>query len=510
MPAEDSCAAERIVETTAAIGAEAGDPHLNAFGSSAYPNRDHETRWDGVLRVEPLHSELRGAYRYVDVYSDRFDSTWSLHMHGTGNAMPGVDKREPAPLLSERSLLLGTVLGPVGVRGAGNWYSSWGATPYFHGPIRTDAACGGLCSGIRLARSTADVNAWVARRTRYLDYEPVEDTHVRGEAAATRRVGGYATAGLVCSYDSDLKQAARFSGAVSVAGAATASAGLSLGATSEGQPFGACTVVLPLGRRVVLESRMAADYDSPRDDLSFRHLDTLVRCAGTAHRSTNLHAAAAYVDTLPFPLRLEVWADLCSAPLWLAVDRRSTEILLSEQVSPRGALGTVGGRLRYRAGWSWLALGVFGEGRAVVSGVAEQLSVPYRLGCDAVLQSRRYRGLAAQVLLETVGPVSQRYLALPAGQVEKHTAEARTSVWVEGSVPVLLPVFRSRTGVVLQVRCGPLNLFGESRARQHPQGNLYGPRIEVLGHAWLTRRQTVPARAYQSLLHLAQPTAKAP
>jgi hypothetical protein len=153
-------------------------------------------------------------------------------------------------------------------------------------------------------------------------------------------------------------------------------------------------------------------------------------------------------------------------------------VVLTEQPSPFGSLTTAGARAQYAARWPVAEVGVFAEGRIVLEGETEQLSVPWRCGAEAGVHAVRHPDLSAVVMLEAVGPVTQHYLLLPTHTIEQHETGTRVGLSFHVRVPILSPVLRRRVRAFVEVRCGPVNLTGEDRVLQHPQGSLFGPQIE--------------------------------
>jgi hypothetical protein len=355
--------------------------------------------------------------------------------------------------------------------------------------MRQTGHVGTLRAGLTAGAFSVDAGGNVDIRERFLRDTAIADTRVVVDAAAKRRFSPATFIGLGISADSDLREQGRVLLRVGADTADPLGGSAEAGATFDGHPFGACSLAVGLGANVRLSASLASAYHAPFDDIEFLHLDTVVRCSGTGHRSTVAHARVAYRDTLLFPVRAECWIDYNSSPLWLSAARTTDPtVALAEQPSPFGSLTTAGARVQYAARWPVADVGVFAEGRIVLEGETEQLSVPWRCGAEAGVHAARHPDLSAVVMLEAVGPVTQSYLLLPSRTIEEHEAGTRVDLSVHVRVPVLSPVLRRRVRAHVEVRCGPVSLTGGNRVLQHPQGSLFGPQIEFRCRAALLGR----------------------
>jgi hypothetical protein len=472
------------------MGSETGDPLLNKLENPHLPNRDHEIDCWVSARVPRLSTALWGAYRYTDIWSDRFDTLWALHRGIVGRPMAGTGAEEADGLSDEKLLGYSVALENSRADGYVQTYSHWGATPYYRSPIRSTGIMthhrARLALGQRFSCRTEIL--W-DHGTRYLNHTIGSDIgHTVIDAEASYNLTAHAEAGVAVHHDSRYSPAAGMTVSVRSTDLGPLAAECDIGTWENGQPFGRVGLATRFTGNVMLGVHSTWDYEPGLTGIQFMHLDTSVQCVDVPRRGVGMHAAVTYHDTLGFPLIVSAWCDYRDVPYLLSKRQLSdSAVELRPVPAPDGPATSVGGAVRYE-----VAAGVFTArtrlaAHRTVNGGPEALSLPWNAGLDLGIRSRRRPEVLCEASLDAVGPVEQRYVLLPDRTVERLRCDPRVVLGVRGRLPVLMPLLREhlRAGLTLEVT--NINLTGEIRARNHPQGNLVGPTIRVSGTGALLR-----------------------
>lgn len=477
-----------LAAASGALASETGDPHLNAFHTTGLPNRDHLSRAVGAVRIPPLHTTVYGGYLYDDTWSDRFDSLWSRHIQQTATPLPGIGVDERDGLTDNQVLGLAYDTPALTVSGHGRRYSCWGHTPYYHEPVKQS----GFQTSHRLEAGAGRIHLALAgtvdRQKRYLLQQPDVRTTTHIDGSLSLRLLGDTRLAAVVRCDTRLQTRTRVDLCIADTTLGPFACAADLSIAGNGTPGLRAAVTTRLGPAIGVTAEATRAYRVPVENFVFSHLDTLVRFVGTDVRTTTAHLSARYDDTLLCHVQAEGWIDYHSIPLWLGVGTAGTAEQRVEEVwSPSGNLTTLGARLTCSYERAWLHVRGWGVGHVVLDGM-EELSVPWHAGITLGLHSQRRPGLSLMPSLTATGPVTQRYVQLDSGAVSEERVDARLSLDVSATVPVLLPLLRQRLRAAIEVSCGPVQLLGDTRVRQHPRGNLTGPRISVGGRMWLRTR----------------------
>lgn len=472
------------------LGSEIGDPLLNLLDNPSLPNRDHAARAVGVVRLPRIGTELYAMYRFTDVYSDRFDTLWHQHRLVTGEPFQGLDTEGSDGLRDEIIGGYRITLARVRADGDVRRYSYWGATPYFFSPIRYAGYRTSHAALLTVDRLDVAIDAIIDAQSRYTAASlPEECTTTRLAATAGWSYAPTGKAYLRVTHDNTLSPGTYVAAGVSDSGLGPFRVQLEGGVDSDGAPRGHAGLTVTLGHSVALAADLTHSIRPRPEALEFLYLDTLVHCKGTSLRTTAVHASVAFEDTLHFPLTAEVWYDYIDLPVWQSVQRGpDTQLTISECRSPAGALTTAGGMLRWHIHGAVAGADLFASGHVTIGDSEENLSVPWRAGIVGYLRSRKLEGLRAELMLDALGPTTQRYLLLPERSIEERTSPARVGLSLSGRIPVVPPFLRRRLRLAVCVEAGPIGLTGSRRSREHPNGNLMGPRIALSGLAAFVKR----------------------
>ena len=469
---------------TARLGSETGDPLLNKIDNPHLPNRDHEIEcWAGI-RIPQVSTALWGAYRYTDIWSDRFDTLWARHRETMGAPMAGTGPDEADGLSDEK--VVGYTIAPPNSRTDGYvlHYSHWGATPYYHAPVRSTGTMTHHRSRVTIGeRFACRAEVLLDWQERYLDHVTGSDfASSIVDAEATYGFTAHAEVGVRVRHDSRYAPASRMIISLRAADLGPFTTGFDIGTWDNGQPFGAIALTVRVVDNISLAVRSAWDYEPALESVRFTHLDTVVNCTDTPRRGVGIHAGLAYHDTLAFPLRASFWYDFRDTPYLLShAPAHDGSVGLRYVPAPGGPATTLGCNAHYEITAGIVNARLRVAAHTLLDGGLEALSVPWDAGLDLGVHSRRRPDLQCAVSLDAVGPVEQRYLSLPDNTIERFRSDSRVVLGVHGRLPLLMPILRNRLRAALELSVTNINLTGDIRTRSHPQGNLIGPTIRVNG-----------------------------
>lgn len=460
------------------LGAETGDPLLNTFtDEQRYDNRDHRTLMFGEIRHPSLPLTAAVRYRYVDTYTDRFDSLWRRSA-SAGEAMynttKGVNYEGYGAVHWEGKVA------DVGV--SVNPFGRWHVTPYFFSPL--------LEEGVRFERVlrvnatkrlAVESNHQMIRSRWYYDHvtaesftDNVSDNRIAFTATAKTRVL------LDMSYSSLVKPGVRLGGggeyhdSVVHAGVngsiyGNGEAGGSLFATS-GQGAFRCSV------------SVAREYVAKEREYTFMENDTAVAWRTAAFKRTALLAFVEWSDPHAAALHASGWIYHTSLPLREKMDFTDDTVVIRVD-RDRHMANTVGGirlhalftKAHVAASLEPALLLPFGRHNELPLSVTSMVDASFRLHSGgnnpaSVSVSIRYNSAP-----ELSYPVIDN-----GGQTSVHRfyGEERFSGYLSLRVPfVLMPLHCIMNSTAFTLDAGPLSFTGSSRPLLFPKGNHFGPEI---------------------------------
>ncbi len=477
-----------ILATSASIGAETGEPLLNKLDDPNLPNRDHFTLFETSLDVPKIPLRLTAGYRYLDTYSDRFDSLWADY----SARVPG-----PGPAFSSEGLAHDVAFAYhyeptyISLNGAFYRYGYWGVTPYYYSPLHT--------RGYRIAQSASkgfsglhlDLDMQLDFHDDYQDLQtPVEYRDWSAQFTAVREITSTARLGLTLHRDTkirprtyaqasiyDTSKAERFGYAMYVRAFSNYKTG-----------FGA-KLSIPVYRGVYGDARAAWRYRiSPRDHFFYQKA-TRVEYSSREWHQRLLHFGLRYDDRRKPVFKARLFYSFLDEPGWERVNIEGEVVKITLDTISEGfrhywgaaGYGTYG-RGPLRLNWS-----IFGATTPTDDTVGLPLEIPWRVAAEAEYESRKRQGARIGVRAEIRDRVSQRYYLEDTESIEIRTAPSRATVALYAKLPFHPPVFREHVKPWIVFETHPITVPSEfsldglkdQRRRSHPGGNYRGPLILV-------------------------------
>jgi hypothetical protein len=453
------------------VGAEVGDGLLNQV---AY-NRDHESDAGACLSLSRIPLELRMRYRYVDTYSDRFDSYWARY--ASEMSAPMADQvKGLAEEYGGSYNYRGTALQMVG--GASK-YGAWATTPYFFSPVYVRGIRGAQSLRVSVGRSTLSGDVAVDIQDRYLDHRSASENHnyeggltwsrtLRGNVRLT--MGGNART----SSSEVLTCAARVADSSErllnwAAWAGTTEKGCGhWGAELKIKPRVCISIVAAVKQLNQVQER----------DFQFLEMQDTVSYGHAQYRPVNAHLSAAYNGQGRLPVAVNGWYDLLSSTRAEMVDTTGAGARI-RQVVHRKAQSSTGGnvvckrRIRRHAISGWLA------GRVDFGGSFQNVSVPWYGGAQWECGRAESDSIFASVKVQAAGPVTIAYHHSNGDAIESYKTKPSAALYASVKVPFIAPFCREHVACHFWVQGGPISLSSSQRFRYHPKGNEIGPEISA-------------------------------
>lgn len=454
------------------LGAETGDPLLNVYSNpGAYPNRDHATNVYILGHLPRLPLTLAYRYRYIDTYSDRFDSIWSSVP--MVNSQEGLSHEHLAMALYNNSKLTMQLLY--------NWYEKWTATPYYFSPLYT----GGFKLAPQLRYESGSVlfySTWLFNRhsdyydhVTALEYNDLSGTSGISAPLFTNVKGSVE---FIFDYASDPEASIalrlqKLDSTSRVMWGLSATMFSDMHAAVNG--FG----LLKFTPNVQCSVSIARDHLSKERNYTFLENGTLVRYNSRKADQTNVYGALSYKNTILFPVSAALWTRYCSDPLQEKVSFSEGNTVITLDTSNSSATFFAGFHGTYSLSYRNIHCDLTPTLIYPIGKSLAHFKLPKRGRINLYYQQQNDNPVQAGVTVTYKDESALSYI-LPDENytIQNFTAPAQTSVNIHLRVPFPAPFISSvvqRTAFI--VDGGPVRLSGTQRVKEHPKGNLIGPAI---------------------------------
>ena len=462
------------------LGAETGDPLLNSLTDTrSFPNRDHRSYLGGEFRHPSLPLSCAGRYRYIDDYTDRFDSLWCRSRSVTGIDMyhsnKGVDYEKIAMVrwAGER-LDAGARVNP---------YVRWHATPLFFSPLLEEGiAVDGRVRALPTDRCTIESSYRFTRSQWYYD-------HMHGE----RFTDNVSENSLEYQWSPRVLVRAEINYSslhhpelACGIGAGYADSLLELGGIlygySDGEVSGSVHAALSCCNAVRCSTSVSREYVPGERGYTFLQNDTVVTYVPRNIAGISWLGDVKWSGNGMLPVELEGWVFHTTDPVEALLHTGNDTIRIEKRTSKR--------LVRTFAGCS-------GHADVVRGGFHLSLRTGVLLPFGEKQKVHLYCASFADAECEFASPgdnpmrfgISLHYNSTPhlsyAVTGDDNTYNRRTlygEEWFSGSmklrIPFLcLPLGSLFSGTAFILDAGPLSFGGKRRVQAHPGGNRIGPEI---------------------------------
>ena len=462
------------------LGAETGDPLLNAFtGDQRWPNRDHRSFISGEFRhpSHPIAAAVR--YRYVDDYTDRFDSLWEKYRQVTGTGMQYSTKGVNYEVFG--------MVRYAGLRVDGMTscypYGRWHATPYYFSPL-FERGMGTVTHLHAIMNKRLDLESEYELRQSFWYYDHEKGIRHQDHLLRTRlnwRQGKHIGFSGEFSYDSHLKPCLN-AGAGGVYTDSTVSVAGMLYGYSDGEIGGHFKASVNLPAAVRCSTAVTREYLKKEREYIFLENSTPVSYRTTGLMQNSFLFDVRWSGEWCIPVEGEGWLSYTSDPVWEHVDLTGDTVLVVQRSDDDMVQWIAGlrGRIVFLKGFFSASLqpGVF-----VPVGRSEKIR--FFIGSFADANCTVSNGGKNPFSVSTTFHYnSEPRLAYPVRDSDgrEYLQEFTGETYIAGSLSMRIPFFvlplrRLLSSTVFICDAGPLPFSGKGRVLVHPRGNRIGPRI---------------------------------
>ncbi|MBN1984070.1 MAG: hypothetical protein JW795_21250 [Chitinivibrionales bacterium] len=467
------------ITASAITGSEIGEILLNALENSPIPtyyNRDHFSHFISSWYMPQAPLNLYMTYRYTDNYSDRFDALWERYRQETGNMMTDV-----LDGLHEEycgGYTFGTTDFATGIKTA--TIHHWAATPFFFSPL----LIAGYTLAPTLCYSFSDSRLFIDLEFSSLKYYYnhigfTEYTDQGWDVSWQSRHGS--GLGVSLSHTKKILQspASALECLVEDTISETASWFVQSKLYGNFQPAASAGMHYRLFPHYAISLQTSWDYTPAEQNYTFFENKSIVEYYNLQFRSSKLHTALSFNDTIFFPTNVRLWLDYDSKPLWESIEWTSDRIIIRQTCDIPGVSHvTVGGTISYSMTLKAATLVVWGGGVYTPNRLT-RFNVPRNIGADFTLGATDDASAKIVLHLETRDRVSMKYFHVTDSGYIENTAPAQTFMTGRVQIPFLMPWLYRRTVTSVEIEAGPLFLSRTQRFIQHPWGNGIGPMVAI-------------------------------
>lgn len=458
-----------------AAGSEFGDPLLNKLDDPSLPNRDHFTLLETSLKIPGLPIRLFNGYRYVDHYTDRFDSLWYNYKRQTGREMV-YSNRGVAHGISGGFAAISPKIKSIGFL---HRYGYWGATPFYFSPIYRR----GISYAQTLQASLGDQSFWASvlidQYERYYDHHesvPYTDRIVSGRIS--HAITGSIFASLEPAYDSridpGLRIAANLGDSVS-----------QLKWMLNGAVYGNGRQESSVGMRwdifddIFIEGESSWEYFPAPREFTFYESETPVhyRSDDFDRRTALLRTGYRFGKTIP--VDVTGWYRYEEKQPWESIETfAESTVITYETLSdiPRhfggASVATQLKRGRFIAK-------IHADGGVNLDDENSRFHLPWRSFVELIYGNMEDEWFYGSIRYEVRSGATLNFFDKNLQETAGMESPSQSSLSFGLMVPFLLPFGRDHLQTRVRISTESIRAFSDSRLRIHPGGNLIGPGVSV-------------------------------
>ncbi len=461
-------------EAAAAIGGETGELMLNAYEGLEQENRDHFTTFATAATFPNSPLDLYFGYRYVDHYSDGFDSHWEYY-----------EKKNKQPMAFNQQGLAYEFIGGYALSGSITAtslktmsYKHWGTTPYYFSPIFSSGYLIAPSLIFSLPKSKLLIDFIFDYHKDFYDHiNFTEYTDERWDITWQRQLRKNVNAQLSHHKDSRLSPSTRLNATID---------GLIPQVfrwTLSGNVFGNYRIGGSLNidyiqiPTITININPGWHYIPKGRDYTFWNVTKQIDYTSKKYDVATLHSAIQYDDTLFFPVQARVWMHYCEKPLWETFDWGSKKNIIRQDTITNAARLMFGGKASYKISYKKFSATLWGNMAITPQNKEVRYLLPRNIGADIAYGVPENGSFYAALKLENRDGSILKYLDVGSNKIKNYTTPATTNASLILKIPFMLPFLKKYIRTGFQIEAGPIQFSEEQRVREHPLGNYIGPAI---------------------------------
>lgn len=480
------------LQASAIIGAEAGDLILKQFEhatTSEYPyNRDHFTVFAGAFTFPYTPLNLFFGYRYIDSYSDRFDSLVVIHKKTTGKNVAFTDEGLAFELVTGYNFAGSVVSSQLKTIS----YKHWNATPYFFSPLFQTGYQLIPSISVMFPKSHLDLNFTFDYQKTHFNHDAnwyKENLDEAWSIIWRRNSIKNIHVQLSHHFDSKFDPSHYFYASLNdtVSNLFTWNLlGKFYSNFRFGGSFGCDYIQIP---HFSMKFQSSWDYKPKTRDYTFINENIPVEYYAMKYEVTDLHTSLNYFDTLFYPASVSFWLDYCDKPIWETKEFFQNSLIekyiIKQDTLSSSARVTFGGRAAYTISFKKFNIDLWGNFAIKPKNKNLRLSLPRNLGADLTYGNPDNASFYALLRIENRDRTALKYFDKNNNEFKEFQTPANTSMTITLKSPLVLPFFRNFARMGVQLDGGPIrvvklkNFRKNQRIKEHPGGNLIGPAISL-------------------------------
>jgi hypothetical protein len=467
------------------VSGELGDPLLGRFVSTGGHNRDHSTRFGTAASIPRVNGFVYSGYRYLDIYTDRFDDMWEMFRTRTGRYMDHFDEGLAHEVVGGYAVTSGALK----TRGYVSKYGYWGEAPMIFYPLYKRGYK--TWHDLRLTRPGVDMFATLGfdyHRDYYdhLESETFNDLALRAgvRKPLNKRVDGQFAIDINTAHIPSTRFEVSLGDSFSELLTWDARGGL----YNDLHPFAGLALCFTPLRFLQIASEAAWDYIPRERSYRYYRIRRPVDYITTSREVLTFHTRVQYRDTLLFPITVAMWYDFCDRPMWETVDHDGDLIIIRQDTVENAARSHVGGRASYSISIRQFFVEPWGNASLTPKTTIQRFSLPYDFGIDIGYGNTQSDRLYAVLRAESRSRAVLQYRDEQSGQMQRLVSPPRIALSALFRMPFLLPFVRDHVGSSFWAEIGPVNVISKfindpkldnQRIVDFPGTNPMGPRVAV-------------------------------
>jgi hypothetical protein len=461
------------------LGAETGDPLLNTYSTGkTYPNRDHLCSISSLLKVPQVPLSIAYRYRYIDTYSDRFDSLWNQYASETGSRM----KKEEIGLAHDHFAEINYHSENLQTNVVFNKYNTWSVTPYYFSPLFTEGYR--LLSSLRYSRNRVSVYTnWIRdAKDDYFNHQtPSSTVDISGKAGVEWTFLKLYTGQIQIQYDNQLapkealslylkRKSERLSSDISLIIYSDRNIAFHLNETVDFLPN--LSFLLSGGD----------DYIQKGKSYLFFQNTIPVKYQTISLHQINLYSSLIYKDTLIFPFKLCGWVQYCSNPIREYVEPVFDTVFIRQTATSNSNRAFAGITGNYTISIRHFTFRLTPVLAFPLENKDNHFTQNKSLDIDLTFNAlpRLPAVVTASLIWKDKSSLKYNFITDQGAYLQTFSTPANTSLNFDAKVPFLVPYLNPIVkNTFFIINFGPLRLGSKKRVQEFTLGNQIGPAIYV-------------------------------
>ena len=472
------------------IGAENGEALLNKYEpGGSFANRDHKTYFTTIFQLPKLPLIIGYKYRYIDTYSDRYDSIWAdaiaqqremlYNLEGLSHEHLGIVQYQT------ESLFFSSIY---------NSYYRWAATPYYFSPLYDKGNSLNTTIAYNHEGTKVFSKIFIDKHDLYLDHktpssfnELVFDAGILTDITKTLE----GTLNVKWSYACNPEALVNIG-----LGKHTDfySVGLSGSLYSNNETSFYAYTTRQIFPQVQCSLHVANDYIPQARSYTFRQEDFPVSYNTSRTHQVNLYLDCKYQDTLLSPLKITAWYQHCNRPLIETIKQQNDTVKISQYFNGSDlARSYIGSHLSYQLPIPVVTVQLSGSVNHPINGSDKKKSATERFSMrkygkidfNYQMPGENTPSLSMSVLFRDKATLSYEKILQTADYpisfyhtFETYSSPSFATAQFQLRIPFISPLFRSKiNNPAFVFDIGPVRFSKNQRILEHPKGNPIGPAI---------------------------------